>query len=713
MKEQILKALEGKTKPQTVDQINEHIGLKTVEELNDLQTELHQLAVEGIIHESKSHDYLLMENTKALRSGYLNITKNGNGYVITSIGPDVFVKSIDYNGAINNDFVVVEIHTKADNPNPEGHIIKILRRDLKSVVGEMIKDNNQLIFKADDPKLDIIIKIPKEELKGCVEGHKVIVDIIKEIKVKKRIFLGHIRKIIGHKDDPGVDILTIAAKHNIDPAFSPATMAELKNIPDEVSSIDLKGRRDLTNELIFTIDGDDTKDIDDAISLTKENNHYHLGVHIADVSYYVKIGTSLYDDAYMRGTSSYLADTVIPMLPHQLSNGICSLNPGVVRLTISCEMLIDESGKVKDYDIYPSYIKSRKQMTYKKVNEILMHNNIPEGYEEYKDTLIEMNNLAKLLRKEKTSRGYIDFDIPEAKVIQDETGKAIDIVKRTRDDGENLIEDFMIVANETIAKHINNMDLPFVYRVHDLPSSEKIEDFTNLVKQMGYQINTNMNKLTPLTMQSVLNELRDKKEYSILSNQLLRCMKKAVYSTNNIGHFGLASQDYTHFTSPIRRFPDLTVHRLLRTYLFENRIDNETINYNTKYLIDVAEHSSETEVNAVEAEREVLDMKMAEYMEDKINQRYIGIISGVTTFGMFVQLENLVEGLVHISTLKGHYEYVPELLSLVRDDKAKTYRVGDKVMIKVTSANKDTGMVDFEICEGKNKNGNIKQESKV
>ena len=310
-----------------------------------------------------------------------------------------------------------------------------------------------------------------------------------------------------------------------------------------------------------------------------------------------------------------------------------------------------------------------------------------------------MEKLAKILRQEKINRGYIDFGLDEAKVVQDENGKAIDIIKRERGVSENLIEDFMIIANETVATHITNMDLPFIYRVHDLPSSEKIEDFMNLTSQLGYKLNTSIAKLTPKTMQEILKELKDKPEFTILSDMLLRSMKKAVYSTNNIGHFGLASKNYTHFTSPIRRFPDLTVHRLLRTYLFENRIDMETINFNSKYLIDVAEHSSETEVNAQNAERDVLDMKMAEYMESKIGEKYTGIVSSTTSFGMFVELENLVEGLVHISTLDGYYTFVPELLSLVKNDKSKKYRIGDKVNVVVTGASKENGTIDFEIVK--------------
>lgn len=704
MKEKILEILKEETKGQNINEINNKLYLRGMEEITELEDNLKELVTEGILHMSKNREYMLMSNTKSLKVGKLRINKNGNGFVECE-PEDIFVHSNDLNGAINGDFVEVEIKTRLNDPEPEGYIRNILKRDLKNVVGEMVKDKKTLAFKPDDEKLNIAVKLTKESMKGCVEGHKVIISIIKEIG--NRTFLGKVEKIIGHKNDPGVDILTIAAKHSIETEFSEDVKRELKNIPDEVCENDLIGRTDLTKEMIFTIDGDDTKDIDDAISVKRDGKNYVLGVHIADVSNYVKVGSALYDSAFSRGTSSYLADTVIPMIPHQLSNGICSLNPEVIRLTISCVMTIDGNGKVISYDIFPSYIKSRKQMTYKNVNKILDENIIPEGYGEFADTLKLMHELSKILRQEKINRGYIDFGIDEAKVIQDENGKAIDIVKRVQGTGEKLIEDFMIAANETVATHISNMDLPFIYRVHDLPNAEKIEDFSNLIKQMGYQIHTNLNKITPVTMQKLLNEFRDKDEFVILSDMLLRSMKKAIYSTNNIGHFGLASKNYTHFTSPIRRFPDLTVHRLLRTYLFENRIDMETINFNAKYLIDVADHSSETEVNSVEAERDVLDMKMAEYMESHIGEEYEGIISGVTNFGMFVELDNLIEGLVHISTLDGFYTYVPEMLSLISANKKNKYRIGDKVKIIVTNANKNQGIIDFELVKGE-KNGNSK-----
>ena len=694
MEEQIIEILKDETKGKTIDEINKELHYKSIKGINDLQTVLDQMTTEGILHKSKKREYILMSNTKTLKCGYIRINRSGNGFVDVENGSDIFVRSENLNGAINNDFVEVDYSTR----NNEAYVIKILKRDLSNLVGEMVSIKNKLVFKPDDDKLNIIVKLTKDSLNQVVEGHKVLVQIIKEIG--KRQYLGKIAKIIGHKNDPGVDIIAIALRHGIEVEFSEEVIKELEDIPNVVLENEKVGRKDLTNEMIFTIDGDDTKDIDDAISIKKNNENYILGVHIADVSHYVKMGSSLYDSAFNRGTSSYLADTVIPMIPHQLSNGICSLNPEVERLTISCIMTINKNGKVIDYDIFPSVIKSRKQMTYKNVNKILEEDIVPEGYEAYVSDLKLMAELAKILRAEKVSRGYIDFGLDEAKIIQDENGKAIDVVKRERGVGENLIEDFMIAANETIATHISNMDLPFIYRVHDVPNSEKIEDFKNLIKQMGYQIHTDLNKITPLTMQKVLNELRDKKEFNILSDMLLRSMKKAIYSTNNIGHFGLALTNYTHFTSPIRRFPDLTVHRLLRTYLFENRIDMETINYNEKYLVDVATNSSETEVAAQEAERDVLDMKMAEYMESHIGEEYDGIISSVTNFGMFVELDNLIEGLVHISTLDGYFEYIPEILSLVSDN--KRYRIGDTVRVVVVSASKESSTIDFELVGDQN-----------
>lgn len=699
MRDNIIEFLERDSKAKTIIEINDFLNLKNSSELETLQKIINELVKEGIVHETKKCKYMLMKDCASLRTGKIDIAKNGYGFLVQNNGEeDIYISKDNLNGAIEEDIALVDIFTR--NNKTEGKVVKILERKLTQLVGEILFVDKKPTIILDNKKLDLEIKL-ENHFANLVDGHKVLIELVKQISDKK--FIGVITKIIGHKNDPDIDILTIAYKHGIELEFSHEVQEELNNIPASVLEKDKVGRVDLTKEMIFTIDGDDTKDIDDAISVRKDTDFYELGVHIADVTYYVKPNTALYDEAYKRGTSSYLADRVLPMLPHELSNGICSLNPEVERLTISAVMKIDYNGEIKEYDIFPSVIKSRKQMTYKCVNKIIEEGIIPEGYEEYSSTLLLMKELADILRKRKIQKGYIEFEIPEAKIVQDESGKCIDVVKREQHAGEKLIEDFMIAANETIASHIFNMSLPFIYRVHGMPKAEKITDFINLLKQLNININTKGIDTSSKGMQKILNEIQDRKEAPILSSMLLRSMQKAIYSTDNIGHFGLALKNYTHFTSPIRRFPDTTVHRLLRTYLFNKQIDNDTIDFYQKYLIEVAEYTSEREQAAVEAEREVVDMKMAEYMESHIGEEFTGMITTVTNFGFFVELPNLIEGLVHISTLPGFYNYVPDLLSLVSNDKKKAYRIGDEVKIKVVNANKEARMIDFEVIDGNNK----------
>ena len=704
MKEQVLKLLENIHEAKDLITINDMLGFTTDEELKELSDTLDELVDEYIVFKTKKDKYILLKNCPSLKIGKFSANKKGFGFVILNKEDDLYIGKEDMNGAIQDDIVLAEVIRKG--VKPEGHIIRIIKRDLHNLVGEIIETKKGLGVKLDEEKLDLELKIDKDSLKNCVPGHKVLIKLVKELGKKR--YLAKIIKILGHKDDPGMDILSIAYKYQIDPDFGSEVEEELQEIPTEVKESELISRRDLTNWQIFTIDGDHTKDIDDAISLTKEEENYILGVHIADVSNYVKENTALGDAAYERGTSNYLANTVIPMLPHKLSNGICSLNEGVIRLTMSCVMKISPAGKIIDYDIFESYIKSSKKMTYSKVNDILMRDIVDPEYTPYVNTLKEMNKLAHILRKEKIARGYIDFNLSEPEIIQDENGKAIDVVKVIREDGEKMIEDFMIAANETVASHIYNMDLPFIYRVHGEPKSEKIDDFVNLLKLLGYQLQTRVIDLNPKTMQNILKELDDKPEFSILSSMLLRSMKKAEYSKENTGHFGLASKAYTHFTSPIRRFPDLTVHRLLKKYLVEKDFSMQTIDYLNNSLVTIAEHSSEREVASQEAERDVADMKMAEYMEEHIGECYNAIIDSVTSYGFYVELENLVEGLVHVNNLKGdYYEYVPELLSLIGKSTKKTYRIGDKVYVRCINASKETSLIDFEIVEEKNGNSKL------
>ncbi len=698
MRTKILEYLESINKAQDVIQINDALGLTTSEELKELTDELNKLVGEGIIHETKKNKYIMMENCPSLYSGKIEVTKNGYAFLLLNNDEDIYIGKNNLNGALDGDVVLIDTWTSAGKR--EGQVLKILNRTLNNIVGEIKYVDNEPTIILDNPKLDIEIVL-ENHFANLVDGHIVLVNLTKELGPKK--FVGLVTKIIGHKNDPEIDILSVASKHGIELDFSEEVQKEVQNIPEEVQKEEKIGRVDLTKEAIWTIDGDDTKDIDDAISIKMEKDLYVLGVHIADVTHYVRPGTKLYEEARSRGTSSYLADKVLPMLPHELSNGICSLNPGVERLAISCEMKIDKSGKTVEYDIFPSVIKSRIQMTYKNVNKILKGEECPKEYELYKDDLLLMEELAQILRKKKTKNGYIEFDIPEAKIIQDENGKCIDIVKRVQDLGENLIEDFMIAANETVATHIFNMGLPFIYRVHGAPKPEKVTDFINLLKILNINVDTKNIDVSSKSMQRILEDIKDKKEAPILSSMLLRSMQKAVYSTENIGHFGLALKNYTHFTSPIRRFPDTTVHELLRTYLFNKKIDMETINYFEKTLPAIALETSEREQAAIEAEREVVDMKMAEYMESHIDEEYVGMITTVTTFGFFVELPNLVEGLVHISSLQGYWTFVPDLLALVDKNKKKMYHIGDEVKVKVIGANKATRTIDFEVLDGDSK----------
>ena len=709
MKEKVLQLLQGIHEAKEVIEINDLLGLTTASEYKELQDILNELVDEYLVFLTKKGKYILLKNCPGIKIGKLSINKKGFGFVILDKEDDLYVDKNNLNGAIHDDVVLVEVFSSG--VRKEARVIRIIKRELKDLVGEVLfSDNGKYYLDLDDDKKDIIIELTPNSTKDCVEGHKVVVKVVKE--VNKHKYIADVVKIIGHKNDPGTDILSIAYKHGIYEEFGLEVEEELTHIPSEVAEKDLIGRRDLTKETIFTIDGDDTKDIDDAIGIkVLENGNYELGVHIADVSHYVKENTALGDAAYDRGTSSYLADTVIPMIPHKLSNGICSLNEGAMRLTMSCVMEINSQGKVVSYDIFPSYIISKKRMTYKKVNDIIVRGIVAPDYEDFKSDLLLMHELHQILRKEKNSRGYINFDIDEAKIVQDETGKAIDVIKRIREEGEMLIEDFMIAANETVAMHIYQMALPFIYRVHDLPKPEKIEDFMTMIKILGYKLQGKINEFSPKSIQRILEQLSDKKEFPILSSLLLRSMRKAEYSKENIGHFGLASKAYTHFTSPIRRYPDLVVHRLLKTYLIDSDLSMTTIQTLENSLIEIAQHSSEREVAAVDAERDVLDMKMAEYMEDHIGEEYEGIISTITNFGFFVELPNLVEGLIHVQSLKDDYfTYIPELLAMIGKSTKKMYRLGDKVKVKCVASNKETSMIDFEIVRV-DENGNKKQKS--
>ena len=712
MREEIIELLGKEKRALSATEICDKLNLNTAGELKKLLDDLRILEEGYTVYRSNKDKYMLFENSHLLK-GRLSVNKKGFGFVIVDgRDEDIYIDAKNMNGALNNDLVVVEELKGQNGKKTEGRVVKVLKKENNLIVGEYKIIDGNPHFIPDDKKLRMEIILDNKDLDDLVDGHKIQVSIVKEMGKYK--YLGEVVKIIGHKNDPGVDILSIIYDHGINDVFTDEVMEEVNALPSEVLDSDRKGRKDLTDMTIFTIDGDDTKDIDDAISISKKGENYILGVHIADVSYYVKEGTALYKEAYSRGTSVYLVDRVVPMLPHKLSNGICSLNPNVDRLAISCIMEITPNGKIVSHDIFESIIRSRIQMTYKKVNKILNDEETPEGYEPFKDDLKLMWELAKILRKEKLARGYLDFDVDEPKILVDENCKPYDVVLRERGKGENMIEDFMIAANETVAEHVFYMGLPFVYRVHEVPDNEKVEQFLNSISMLGYHVVGDRNFVYPKSMKKILDQLRDKEGFEILSTLLLRCMKKAVYKPENLGHYGLASKCYTHFTSPIRRFPDTTVHNLLRKYIFNEPNDkelNRLIEYWEENLPALCDHASEKERDSIDCERDVESMKMAEYMESHIGEEYDGTISSVMNFGLFVQLDNMIEGLVHISEIKGDYYTFDETTHTLRGEKkGKMYKLGQKVRVVVTNASKENSTIDFNLVEG-NKNGNNKQES--
>ena len=690
-------------------EISEKLGLsKDMDEV--LAMKLNEMVNKYVLTRTNKGRYMLFEKHEKNKNYYKGIfmdTNSDYGFVHTdSLDEDIFIHGTKTNGALNGDEVLVYVTKSAkEGKKHEGEIVKIIKREVKNKVGEIYHFKKKTMVSLDDKKFKKLIYLPESrEVKRLVDGDKVVISFDGS-KAEKEFIEAKFIKRIGHINDPGIDILSIIIDHGINMDFSEECLKELENLPTEVQKIDLVGMKDLRKEMIFTIDGDDTKDIDDAISAKKlKNGNYELGVHIAHVSFYIKENSALDLEARRRGTSTYLTDRVIPMFPHQISNGICSLNPNVDRLTISCIMEIDPKGKLVKYDIFPSVIKSRIQMTYNKVNEILEKNQTPEGYEEYRDTLLLMNELAHIIRDERNSRGAIDFDTDEAKILVDEEGNPTEITLRDRGEGERLIEDFMVRANETVASHFYFMDLPSIYRIHGEPAEERLIKFLNTLEPLGIRIKSNFHKMSPRVIQRMVNELKTHKEFKVLSTKLLSCMDKAIYSPENIGHFALASKIYTHFTSPIRRYPDLTIHRLLDNYFFsEDGITEKKKAHFAEILSSIAEISSEMERNSEDCERDVEDMKMVEYMERFMDKEFHGMVSGIASFGVFVQLDNLIEGLIPMETLGDNYNYDSKLETLKVNN--HFFRLGTEVIVKVIRVSKEESEIDFEFvkrCDHKN-----------
>lgn len=686
VKIKIINALNEEQKPMEAIDISKktNIGLKEVyEALVELEKELR-------VRLTKKGKYTFTDNI----FGKVSIISSGAGFVKVLGRDDIYIKKGNLKNAIDGDNVIIEV---IDERKKEGKVLKVLSHDKDYEVGQVITYNNEQYIKLDDFKKKNILLALNDKKLSLVDGHKVTVKVGKLIK--ENVYSGQVIKVFGHVNDPGIDVISKAIIFNIDIEFPDKVMEEVETIEDTVLEKDYIGRKDLTDKTIFSIDGDDAKDLDDAISIeVLPNGNYLLGVHIADVNHYVRKGSTLDKEAYKRGTSCYLADRVIPMLPHKLSNGICSLNEGVDRLTKTCLMEIDKKGNLINYDIFNSVINSKKRMTYKKVNDVLEDKNIDGTYEPFINDLKVMKQLSDILRRKREKNGSIDFNTTEMKVIVDKYGKAIDIINKERLESEKIIEDFMIEANVTVATHISYMDLPFVYRVHGEPNEDKLTDFVKFVKLMSEKVVKLPKSMHPKAIRQIIESLKEDPDYEIYSNLLLRCMQKAVYDVNNIGHFGLSLDNYAHFTSPIRRYPDLLVHRALDQYENQKFItDDNKLNSQLEFLSEASKHSSIKEQNADKCEREVNKMKAAEYMEDHIGEIFTGKVTSVTEFGLYVDIYNGVEGLIKLSDLnRGFYDQ--ETYTIYTIDNIE-YRIGDHLEVKLVSSIKEFGQINLEIIK--------------
>ncbi|AAU25095.1 ribonuclease R [Bacillus sp. GM2] len=703
-------------KPLTVQELEEMLEITDSDEYKELVKALVTLEEKGLVVRTRSNRYGLPEKMNLIK-GKVSAHAKGFAFVLPedSSLDDVFIPPSELNTAMNGDTVLVRLSTESGGTKKEGAIIRIIERNIQKIVGTYTETKNFGFVIPDDKKITNDIFIPKHAKNGAVEGHKVVVRLTSYPEGRMSAE-GEVIEILGHKNDPGIDILSIIHKHGLPGDFPAEAMEQAGNTPDTIDEKDLEGRRDLRDQTIVTIDGADAKDLDDAVTVTKlKNGHYKLGVHIADVSHYVTEGSPIDQEAYERGTSVYLVDRVIPMIPHRLSNGICSLNPKVDRLTMSCEMLINPQGQVVEHEIFQSVIKTTERMTYSDVNKILVDDDeeLKQKYEALVPMFKDMEDLAAILRGKRMERGAVDFDFKEAKVLVDEEGKAKDVVLRERSTAEKLIEEFMLVANETVAEHFHWMNVPFIYRIHEDPDQEKLQRFLEFVTTFGYVVKGTAGSIHPKALQSVLEEVRDRPEEAVISTVMLRSMKQAKYDPQSLGHFGLSTEFYTHFTSPIRRYPDLIVHRLIRTYLIQGKTDEATREKWAEKLPEIAEHTSNMERNAVDAERETDDLKKTEFMLDKIGEEFDGVISSVTNFGMFVELPNTIEGLVHVSFMTDDfYRYDEQHYAMIGERTGNVYRIGDEITVRVVDVNKDERNIDFEIVGMKGSRRRQKPEPK-
>lgn len=688
------------------------------EELLDNLSQLHGKAIGATSFWKEL--ILLEENGELVRTGYgayglpermgmaagrLQVTSKGFGFVIPDrreSGPDVFIPARQLGGAMNNDRVLARVNKDVAGRRPEGQVLRIITRANSKVVGIFVQNGDFAFVVPDDKQLGQDIYIMRKNFNGAKHGQKVVVEIT-QWPQEHRKAEGIIVEVLGNLGDVGLEILSIIKQKDLPLSFPEEVLAASRSVPRTIKKSELEGRLDRRDRLIVTIDGEDAKDLDDAIYVEKLGpDEYLLGVYIADVSYYVTENSLLDKEAYERGTSVYLVDRVLPMLPERLSNGICSLNAGEDRLSFACEMHISSRGELLSYEIFPTVINVAHRLSYNIVRSILAGDTeLCAKYSNVVEMLQQADQLRLILHEMRVSRGAIDFDLPEQKVILNEQLQPVEIVQRVHGNAENMIEEFMLAANETVAKHMTRQQWPFVYRVHDVPAEDKMEELAKLLATFNVKFIPG-EEVQPQAVQKALREMAGRPEERLVNTVALRSMRQAVYQVDNVGHFGLAAKYYTHFTSPIRRYPDLLVHRTLRRWLAQPQLKEAEREQLEEVLEAAAEHASIRERLAADAERATVDLKKAEYMAGHIGEEYDGVISGVTSFGMFVELPNGVEGLVHISSLTDdYYDYYEERYALVGTHTRHQYRLGDQVRIEVLQVNIAEASIDF-IMAGEN-----------
>ena len=673
---------------------------------------LQELLAEGKIMLTSKGKYIKSDG-KILVGTFISNAK-GFGFVeIEGRDEDLFIPEDKVNGAFHKDTVQVALLGEKNGKRQEAQVLRVLERGMTQIVGTYERSGSNFGFVIpDNAKLPQDIYVPMERSKGAMTGHKVVVEIT-GYGTDRRSPEGKVVEILGHVNDPGVDIMSIVKGYELPVEFSEKVLNQVERVSQEVSEADRQGRRDLRDITMVTIDGEDAKDLDDAVNVTFDGTYYHLGVHIADVTNYVQESSALDREALKRGTSVYLVDRVIPMLPHALSNGICSLNEGVDRLALSCLMTIDGKGEITDYEICESVIRVNKRMSYTAVKNILQDETIVEREETYKayaelvPMFREMETLSGLLRAKRKKRGSIDFDFPECKILLDKKGHPVEIKAYERNVATDIIEDFMLAANETVAQHFYWMELPFVYRVHDVPDADRLQKLSVFINNFGYYMKSmgrngskvGSEEIHPKEFQKLLSKIAGTPEEPMISRLILRSMKQAKYSVECTGHFGLACPYYCHFTSPIRRYPDLQIHRIIKEQL-RGRLKDERIAHYRGLLPEVAKHSSEMERRADEAERETDKLKKVEYMESRIGEEFDGVVSSVTGWGIYVELPNTVEGLVHVSKLPGDYYYYNEnTYEMVGDATGRVFKLGMPVKVRVSDCDRFARTIDFDIVE--------------